>query len=933
MNWLKRTISLFIAVACILSMAVFSVSAEDAAAKPEDFAIADKLVSLGVLSDADTETLLSTVKRGDMIPFLLELNGLKGTDLSAETTPFLDVPVNDPMIGGYSALYKLGYISGDENRMFHPLDDLTYNDAITMIINVMVYKVFALRNGGYPAGYLYTANMYGLLDGLSGQGTDAIPWCDVYRLIDRALDAKAVSVIGYNADGTAEFELSKTETVLSDRYDTKKITGTVTGNENTRLKVSDSSRIGRYQIEIDGTVYDTGDKEYADFLGKTVNAYVKNNAQDEPVVLYMEETRNRNEVFALEAEDIIKAKTTSDRVYYYDENDKERHISVNSAELIVIYNGKSRSGYGALQNVLPENGTLSALDNNGDGEYDILFVWELTNFLIDSYDSYTLSFREKYTGETVKIDPVDDDVRIYDNDGNELSMDSLTRGTLISYCETKNKDGYRLITVYVATETVSATVSEITSDGKVVMDDVIYELADNVKTYIEEGKMAEIKAGQTLTVTLDKSGKIANAEKDSAAARGKYAYVIGAEKADGMASALHIRLYNENGEFVDAETVSNLNIDGKRYSLKNDAAKQEALELIPVDDIVVYAMSGKHISYIDTPRPNEGMETAIADAGNLNLIAEGTSFWTRGGICYAYGDAKENKFVMKNKETLVFMTPKAGEQMSNTDEYSVSRNINTSRLWYAQHASTSTRQHMESYAAYNLEDKNINVASCVLLRGAGSGATGAGLSKSSKFCVFTKSNDAINADGETVKMVYYYEGGAEKSCMTAEKISYSYERTSVASGTETTFEKIELMPGDVFQFGTDDEGYIDSVNVVYRKDQSDKKSQYNENKMLKDLAWLTMPEFSMDALNSYSDGGAVGKFMDIDTENGIMMYNMDDPDVSYYINISNASFDLFRTNTLKGEAVTADALTEGDIVLVRSDSGYSSTAAQIVILR
>ncbi len=932
MNWLKRTISLLIVVSCLISTAVFSTSAENASmADAEDFAITEKLTSIGVFSEIDTANLLTTVKREDIIPLLLELCSLKGADLSAQTTPFLDVPVTDPMIGGYSALYKLGYITGDENRMFRPLDDLTYNDAITLILNIMEYKVFAVRNGGYPAGYLYTANTLDMLNGLNGQGTDTILWCDVYRLVDRALDARAVSVSVYSADGTAEFELSKTETMLSERYNIRKITGVVTGNENTRLKVSDSSLIDRYQIEINGTVYDTNGLEYADFLGKTVNAYIKKDDRGSDIVLYMEETRNKNEVFELDAENIIKEKSTSNRVYYYDENDKERHVSVNDTELIVVYNGKSRSGYGTLQNVLPQYGTLIALDNNGDDKYDILFIWELKNFLIENYDSYTLTFREKYTDEIVKIDPVEDDVRIYDSEGTTLSFESLTRGALISYAETKNEEGYRLITVYVATNTVTGTVSEVTEDGKVMIGNNIYELAENVENYISSDAIAPIKAGQSLTVTLDMSGKIANVENDSSSARGKYAFVMGAEPAGVIAGAIRLKLYNENGDFLDVETTSKINIDGNRITLSSDEIVESTLSKIPVGDIVIYSMSGEHLSYIDTIAPNYGMETPIADAGNLNLITEGTSFYTKAGICHA-PDMKTDKFVVKNKETIVFKTPASDELLEDMEAYAVSKEFSTTKLLYGQYQNTSTRQAIESYAAYNLEDNNINVATCLLLRGAG-GSGASGLSRTSKFCVYTKSNDAINEDGETVKRIYYYEGGKEQSYLTDEKIIYSYDRASVAGGTETTFEKCELLPGDVFQFGTDDKGYINAINVVYRQDQSDKKSQYDESKALKDLAWLTMPEFSMQFNTNDGEGAAVGKFMDIDTENGIMMYHMDNPSVSYFIGISKATFEVFRMANLKGEAVTADALTEGDIVLVRSDTGFSSTAAQIVILR
>ena len=773
MTRFKRTISLLL-VLTMLAAGAFSIISnaesentviaeeqERLQAKQEDIEIAKKLVTLGVISEADTETLTDTMKRSQIIPLLMNLAGLENAgDNSPATSPFLDVGVYDTEIGAYSILYKLGYISGDENRMFRPNDLLTYNEAITLIINIMDYKLFAMRNGGYPSGYLYTANRYELLDGLSGHGNEPIPWFDVYRILNHALDANAVVTSSFTGSGEAEFTLQKDLTILEDRYKVKKIMCIVTGNENTRLRSQDSSGIGQFQIELDRVVYDTPDQEYAHLLGKAVTAYLKKNDRNDYEVIYLEETSKKNLEYRINAADLLPNKTTDSRIYYSDENGSEKHVGLDAANLVVIYNGKSYSAYGALSDVLPKNGYIIALDNTGDQTAEVLFVNEFQNFIIDSFDSYTNTYYEKYTKEPLRLDPTEDDLRICYQDGRTAAIGNLTRGTLISVMQTENSKGYRLITVMINSETVTGQLDEITSDGKYLIDGVYFELADNMIAYISMGLMAAPNVGQTVVFCLDSAGKIGHYSRDSKKIKGQYAFVIGTEIKGAILDSIRMKIYTDEGKFVDAKTTKNLNIDGKRYTLSSEAEIKKVQALIPVGDIIIFTMSGDSINYIDTAAPNAGTENPLGDAGNLNLITDGTEFRARNGLCHGT-DASQNKFVVKQDQTVIFYTPAMDDLLGDTKGYSVTKRMNGAKLLYGPYRNTPTRQAIEYFAAYNVEDAKIGVSTCLLLRGS-SGSGGTSLSRTSRFRVFTKLNDAVDADGIPVKRAYYYEDGDER---------------------------------------------------------------------------------------------------------------------------------------------------------------------------
>ncbi len=82
-------------------------------------------------------------------------------------------------------------------------------------------------------------------------------------------------------------------------------------------------------------------------------------------------------------------------------------------------------------------------------------------------------------------------------------------------------------------------------------------------------------------------------------------------------------------------------------------------------------------------------------------------------------DPSQNKFVVKSNETVIFSTPSMDKLLEDTDEYAVTKKLNTSKLLYGQYQNTATRQNIEYFAAYNLEDTKVGISTCLLLRGAG----------------------------------------------------------------------------------------------------------------------------------------------------------------------------------------------------------------------
>ena len=932
MGNLKRLVSSILVLAMIATSGVFTLGtfaadesvnliAEEAAVEltENDFVVADKLKTFGIIDSFDAATLMSIAKREDMIDVLMSYLGVKGATSEYKTSPFIDVSAGDKNIDAYNFLYNAGYISGDENRKFNPSKDLTYNEAVTLVINVMGYKIFAARNGGYPEGYLYTANKYNLLGGLRGDGNDPIPYCDLYLLIERSLEADAVAERIYTGDGDAQFILREGYTVLEELFGIKSIKGIVTGTENTRLMASDSSLINMNQIEIDGVVYETGDDTFAEYLGMYVTAYGKKNEQSEYDVLFLEANQRRNNEFEISAEDLLPAKTTNEKIYYIDEEYKEKHLKMNDASLSVIYNGKMYSGYGALKNALPANGFIRGLDNTGDEVIDVLFVYEFENYVVGSFDSFTQVYYDKYdSSRTVTLDTEASDVRVYGADGKETTIGAITSGDLISVMESKNTGGYKLISVYLCGETVNGTITDELSNGAFVIDGESYYLAQNVLDYLSSGDISPVGLGSSAVYYLDIEGKIAN-YTFSATTDKTYGFIAGVDSDSGITPRISLKIFTENSDWVDADVTDVINIDGYRYKVSSSTEFATAVSKIPVGEVVLFSLLGDKVNYIDTAELNKGNLTAEADIGNLNEIASGDSFFTRQGLCHDGSDPSKSKFVLGKEQYLVFNTPASGELLTDLDKYSVTKELTS--VIYGPRAGSS-RQVITDFAAYNLGKDDFNVATCILLRGV---STSGFIGESTGFSIITKLTSAIGKDGENCLKLYYSENGVQKEALVSEKVSYSYAFLSGGrESTDKTFAETGLEIGDVIRLSIDEEGYITSIDAIYRQNQSDPKAAE---------AWMTNMSGYMD-MHETKGAYICGEFVTYDPANKLIQVALKtgDTEKSYNISVSSAKVSIYRNATKKEEPGTLADLVPGDLMIGRS-SMYAISFDQIIILK
>ncbi len=195
---MKKFISVFLIVILVISSMVF------AEGIPSEKQLED-LKSLGIMvGDEDGNMRLEdNITRAEAAKMICVIMGVNKDDfLSAvAVSAFPDVTDSHWAKFYINTIKDLGIIEGDENGNFNPEADITNEEIIKMLTNSMGYAPMAEQTGGYPAGYLRTAQKLGLTEGLMLKVDVPAIRGDVAAMFSKALDIPIMAQSSWSPSG------------------------------------------------------------------------------------------------------------------------------------------------------------------------------------------------------------------------------------------------------------------------------------------------------------------------------------------------------------------------------------------------------------------------------------------------------------------------------------------------------------------------------------------------------------------------------------------------------------------------------------------------------------------------------------------------------------------------------------------------------------
>lgn len=798
MKRFKSLTALAVVFAMIASMFSFcmTVSAEsevsDYVVTDEDIELGVKLETLGVITNEFD--LSGYVTRGEMAGIAAAYGAVPA---STSKQVFADVPAEHTYYGAIGALYNMGVITGDGSGNFYPDEYVTYDEALVYIINVIGHKPFAMREGGYPTGYHRIAVKHGMLKNLlMNKGTDTALVIDIYKMLESCLTAATV-VTTYYGDGDITYTLSENESFINTTYKIKKYKGVVTGIASTGLE-SAKTNVGYNQIEINGKVYDLKGYGNYNLLGYHVDFYLKSDDVDE--IVYLEQSPEMNETIKIDAEDLLKAKTTVSRVYYEDDNENEHHIDFNR-DLYVIYNNQSYDEYGVIRNALPDNGYIEALDNNRDGVYDVLFVYEYRNVVVGSVDTYYETVISK-SGERIDLSENNEQVDIFfAGQTNKLTIDSIQTDDLITITESRKSP--KVMTVYISRKPISGKIESYDSRLGYFIGDEWYKAAPD---YAGEA----LTLGMEGTFYLDLNNKIGNydrviTEKPVAAVMSGLEYEIGS-----FSKKVTVRLFTEKSTFLYAELADKVKIDGVRYDLDKDVTNVLTTLATEVNGRDYFVNSAYVVNYTltDDGKIASIDKGGIGGPGRLNVIAEECTYMAvRTYYMIRYTDAEGTAVRLRydNTNGLVFGVPSDGN-LENLEEYCVTK-VSQDR----QYGPTSN-EYVDNFDLYSYKNTEYAMVDIILLRGVASPERTVGLGHT--LDVVTDVSTVTNKEGTETCKVYMSSGShilAPEVTVTVDGVTNRVYSTSLIG---------RLRPGVAVQFTKNADGEISALRITASYDYS-----------------------------------------------------------------------------------------------------------------
>ena len=196
---LTRLLSAFLASATILSAAPAVLAREYEDVNEEHFALneIDMLSDIGVIRGTSENEFSpnENVTREQMALLLFRLMLNKSDGGHVNTSPFRDL-YDETYHGAISWANASGYILGTSPETFEPLEGITMQDAMTMLVRALGQASPSMNNG-YPWTYIDAAIKLGL-----DRGLEHIPYSETLTRAETA-------VILYNAL-TAEYLVPKT---------------------------------------------------------------------------------------------------------------------------------------------------------------------------------------------------------------------------------------------------------------------------------------------------------------------------------------------------------------------------------------------------------------------------------------------------------------------------------------------------------------------------------------------------------------------------------------------------------------------------------------------------------------------------------------------------------------------------------------------------
>ncbi len=616
MKNLKKLMSVVLTVAMLMSMIVSTSAATftDVAETDKAYEAIEVLAALDILEGKEEGNFdpEANIKRSEFAAVICRTMNAEAA-ASGSTANFTDVAANHWAAGYIGWAAGSGIVNGKGAGIFDPDANVTYQEAVTMIVRAMGFEPLAIKRGGFPTGYMAIANTYGITNGVAmtpanGAATRAGVAQLVYNAFDAPLmDASFITLSDddeYQIYDGSKYALTGVErrTLLSQYNDIYKVKATVAntyrsdaanliksnGDMLIELKLV-ANNAGLYKFpaaqiaavfnftvaQMDGTNSFKAlcdDTTVASLLGYTVNAYITVDENGEIDLLAIVPDMKSIETITFDApktdiQNITVASASASPVPYdvdfsYWENDKLKDAKFATADAVEVYvNGVSQGYLNGFSEATLYDGTYSSvtlLGAKGD-KFTKILATKYDYAMVESVDTELMTITTDQGELTLNEDDVREEfIYTITKDGAAIELADIAEGDILNIISDDASDftNAYFADIIVSDEVIESSVYQIDGDtGAYTIDGAEYLLANGAA-------VSSLNAGDAGLFYLTVDGYIYDAEL-SKGFSGNYAFVVDmALDASSFGQKWQIKMLTKDNTIATYDVKSTVKVNG-----------------------------------------------------------------------------------------------------------------------------------------------------------------------------------------------------------------------------------------------------------------------------------------------------------------------------------------------------------------------------------
>lgn len=568
---MKKLTAVFI-ICCLLLSFVPAFSYNNQA--PEYNQEAAFLKALGLITDEYTPD--EKILKAEFLNLVMSML-FKDTDFSVpdETIKtFKDVDITHPFYGAIKAAKDLGIIQGDNSALFNPDNEITFDIALTILLNSLNYKLHAQSAGGYPSGYFYTARQIGLLKDIS-ISENTITNSEAYKLIYNALFTNCVTVSELTENGY-NLSVDSTRNILSEKFNTKKYDVQITDNGISSLygnSIQDENRVVLKNLQNDESILAyISSPDITNYLGYRVTAFIQfntNTQQNEVIYYYI--SKNIKTV-TLNADDILDISNGTLECEADDQSGNYKKYNLEQSPVVII-NDTCYYTYNSLNELIPHDGKITLIDNNSDGKYETLSILSFNiyadklngiarNIVVDRVNTESNTIYCKLNAfSNLTLDETGCSYKLLSDSDEIKALSDLKAYDIVSVAQApvqKSQKAHYIL--YVKRQGINTVIDSFSVETKELYTKNEKYIVSDSLLHIKKNFIQNIPLNKEIKFYIDASGKIAYSEIINTNSK-NYAYLIGIGYEHSFENALIVKLFTKEGEIKTLPLASKVKID------------------------------------------------------------------------------------------------------------------------------------------------------------------------------------------------------------------------------------------------------------------------------------------------------------------------------------------------------------------------------------